>query len=204
MIASTTITAIFVLTYFAAAIYLLQGLKLDARSLCACGLMTALTVVLECFYIPLPTGSSISLCSPVPLLLLALLWDKRLAIVSGWVCGILVMLFVPLWQPVHWGQFFVEHMIGFSCLGLAAVFGTQNKWRLLAGLVLASAVKLCAHILSGVLFFSQNAWDGWSAWSYSISYNLSGILPLCILSGVLVLLLPLKTIANSLGKEQAV
>ena len=128
----------------------------------------------------------------VPLMLLALLVDYRLAFVSGWLAGILAMVIIPGWQPVHWGQFFVEHAVCFSCLGYAGIFGSDKKWKVLCGICLASVLKFCGHLLSGVLFFSQNAWDGWGAWGYSFLYNLSSTLPLSVLCGVIVLALPLS------------
>ena len=127
-------------------------------------------------------------------MLLAVVKDYRLAIVSGWVCGLLALVLIPGWQLVHWGQFFVEHMICFSCLGYTGVFGTDKRYKIIGGMVLASCLKIAGHLFSGVLFFSQNAWDGWGAWGYSWTYNLSQNVPLCILSAIIVLLLPLKTL----------
>ncbi|HIS52148.1 MAG TPA: energy-coupled thiamine transporter ThiT [Candidatus Onthomonas avicola] len=199
---SVGITLGFLLLYYGSALWLLRGgIRLQARALCIGGLMIALTLVLDAIRIPLPTGATMSLCSPVPLLLLAILVDSRLAIVSGWVCGVLALFLSPAWQPVHWGQFFVEHMVCFSCLGFAGVFGSDRRWKILCGIVLASVIKFLGHLLSGVLFFSQNAWDGWGAWGYSLGYNLSQNLPLCILSGLIVLALPLQMLRRTVGKE---
>jgi thiamine transporter len=54
--------------------------------------------------------------------------------------------------------------------------------------------------LSGVLFFSDYAWKGWGAWGYSLAYNLSQNVPLCLLSGVIVLLMPLGAMRRSVRK----
>lgn len=188
------IVVCFAVAYYIFTFFLLRNIKITTRNLCICSLVVAMTIVLESIIIPLPTGASWSLCSPVPLMLLAVAVDYRLAIVSGWVCGILSMLLVPGWQLVHWGQFFVEHMICFSCLGYAGVFGTDKKYKMLGGMILASCIKTMGHLLSGVLFFSQNAWEGWGAWGYSLTYNLSQNIPLCILSVIIVMMLPLKSI----------
>jgi thiamine transporter len=195
------ITIAFVLLYYAAAIYLVRGVKLNVKNLCICGVMIAMTLVLESIYITLPTGATISLCSPVPLLLLAILVDDRLAIISGWVCGVLVLFMIPEWRLIHWGQFFVEHMVCLSCLGFAGVFGTDKRWKILCGILLASGIKFTGHLLSGVLFFSQYAWEGWGPWGYSLVYNLSQNVPLCVLSGIIVLALPLKSLKRALGEE---
>lgn len=201
---STIFTILFTVGYFLCAFALIRGIKLTTKDLCVSGVVIALTLVLDAIRFPLPTGATISLCSPVPLLVLALVWDKKLAILSGWISGILATLLIPAWAPVHWGQFFVEHMISFSCLGFAGIFGASPRWKALCGITLASVLKLLSHTLSGVLFFSQNAWDGWGAWGYSLSYNISQNVPLCLLSGILVLSLPLKTIQRAIGKESTV
>lgn len=200
---TTIVTILFAVGYFLCALTLVRGLKPATKDLCISGVVIAMTLVLDAIRFPLPTGATISLCSPVPLMLLALVWDKKLAIVSGWACGVLAMLLIPAWAPVHWGQFFVEHMISMSCLGFAGIFGASPRWKALCGITLASVLKLISHTLSGVLFFSQNAWDGWGAWGYSLSYNISQNVPLCVLSGLLVLSLPLNTIRHAIGKETA-
>ena len=201
MTVSALITVVFTVLYFACSLLYLRGLKIGTKGLCVSGLIIALTLILESVRIPLPTGTTTSLCSPVPLMLLAVLWDGRLALVSGWVCGILAMFLIPGWQPVHWGQFFVEHLVCFSSLGYAGLFGHDRRWKVLCGLTLASLLKLTGHVLSGVVFFSQNAWDGCGACGYSLAYNISQNVPLCILSALIVLMLPARTLRRAIGKE---
>ncbi len=195
--------ALFAVGYFTAAVLLVRGVKLTTRALCVSGLMIALTVILESIYIPLPTGNTIPLFSPVPLMTLALLYDRKIAILSGWICGVLLLILVPSWTPVHWAQFFVEHMIAVSCLGFTGAFGHSPRWKAIGGVLLASCLRLLSHTISGVLFYSENAWAGWGAWVYSLTYNLSQVLPLCLLSGVIVLSLPMKSLRRVLGADKA-
>ena len=187
----------FVVLYYAATLCLLRGIRFTVKELCLCGIAIAMTLVLDSIRIPLPTGATLPLCSPLPLMVLSIVTDYRLGIVSGWVCGVMAMLLVPAWQLVHWGQFFVEHLICFSCLGYVEVFGKESRWKILCGLLLASCLKICGHLMSGVVFFSQNAWDGWGAWGYSLVYNLSQNVPLCVLCGIIVMALPLKTLRKA-------
>ena len=187
----------FCVLYYAATLFLIRGIRFTTKDLCLCGIAIAMTLVLDSIRIPLPTGATFPLCSPLPLMVLAIMTDHRLGFISGWVCGIMAMLLIPVWQVVHWGQFFVEHMICFSCLGYVAVFGTDKRWKILCGLLLASFLKICGHLMSGVVFFSQNAWDGWGAWGYSLAYNLSQNVPLCALCGIIVMALPLKILRKA-------
>ena len=194
-----SVTVLLLIVYFGISLYMVKDIVLRAKDLTICGIMIALTLILDSIRIPLPTGATMSLCSPVPLLLLAVLWSPKLAIVSGWVCGILAMFLVPAWQPVHWGQIFAEHLVCFSALGYAGCFGNNKRWKMLCGILLASVIKICGHTLSGVLFFSQNAWDGWGAWGYSLTYHLSSKVPEGIITIAILLILPLTALKKAAG-----
>lgn len=198
---SAVITAVFAVVYLLATVWLCRGVKLNARALCLGGVICALTLVLATIRIPLPTGSNITCGSWIPLMLLALLYDYRLAMVTGWVCGILAMILIPGWQAVHWAQIFVQQLVCFSCLGYAGVFGADKRWKAVCGMTLAVFLRCVGHVLSGVIFYSQNAWDGWGAWGYSLAYNLSSRLPEGILSILIVSLLPLAFMRRSMMKE---
>ena len=195
---SPIITAVFAIGYLLITVWLCRGIKLNARALCLGGVICALTLVLASIRIPLPTGSNITCGSWIPLMLLALVYDCRLAMVTGWVCGILAMILIPGWQAVHWAQIFVQQLVCFSCLGYAGVFGTDKRWKMLCGMVLAVFIRCCGHVLSGVIFYSQNAWDGWGAWGYSLAYNLSSRLPEGVLSILIISLLPVGLMRRTL------
>lgn len=200
---TAVLTIVFLAIYYSVTIYLCRGVKLETRNLSICAIMIALTLILEYIRIPLPTGATLPCFSLVPLMLLAVVVDYRLVFLSGWVCGVLGMFVLPAWQPVHWAQPLVEHMVCFSCLGYVGVFGTDQRWKVLCGLTLASVLKLAGHIISGVIFFSQNAWSGWGAWGYSLMYNISQNVPLCVLSAIVVLALPLETLRRVARKGRA-
>ena len=195
------LAVVFLAIYYGVTIYLCRGVKLGTRDMAMCAMMIALTMILESIRFPLPTGITIPFFSLVPLMVLALVVDYRLVFISGWVCGILSVFLLPAWQPVHWAQIFVEHMVCFSCLGYVGVFGVEPRWRVLCGMILASVLRLTGHIISGVIFFSQNAWSGWGAWGYSITYNASQNVPLCLLCILVVLALPMARIRKAVRKD---
>lgn len=197
---SSVIVVIFTICFLAVSLWLCRGVNLDARALSLCGIVCALTLILEAIIIPLPTGSAITCGSWIPLMLLALVYDYRLSFLSGWVCGILSMFLLPAWQPVHWAQIFVEHMVCFSCLGYAGIFGSNKRWNVLLGSLLALFLKFWGHVFSGVIFFSQNAWDGWGAWGYSLTYHLSSKVPEGIVTIVILLALPLTVFKKTLKR----
>lgn len=197
-------TALFTAAYLGITLWLCRGLRLTTQSLCVGGLCCALTLVLASLYIPLPTGAAITAGSALPLMLLAVVYDYRLAMVTGWITGLLSILLLPAWQPVHWAQIFVEHLVCFSCLGYAGVFGHSSRWKVLCGAVLALFLKFAGHVLSGVVFFSQNAWDGWGAWGYSLTYHLTSKVPEGIVTIAILLALPLPLLTRAVkGKVAA-
>ena len=178
---SPIVTGIFTVGYLAVTLWLCRGVRLDARSLALGGITCALTLVLASLYIPLPTGSTITAGSMLPLMLLAVVYDYRLTFLTGWITGILALFLIPTWQPVHWAQIFVEHLLGMA---------------------LAIFLKFTGHVLSGVVFFSQNAWDGWGAWAYSLTYHLTSKVPEGIATGAILLALPV-TLFKKMGKAGA-
>lgn len=194
------LTALFSAAYFLVTIWLCRGVKLNAKALSLGGVTCALTLVLASIMIPLPSGSAITCGSWIPLMVLAIVWDPRLAFLAGWVCGVLAMILIPAWQPVHWAQIFVEQMVCFSCLGYAGIFGSDRRWKVLLGMLLAIVLKFWGHVLSGVIFYSQNAWDGWGAWGYSLTYHLSSKVPEGAATMLLISLLPLNTLRRVLHR----
>lgn len=147
---TSTVAILFAVGYLLATVWLCRGIRLTARDLCLGGIVCAMTLVLATIRIPLPTGSNITCGSWIPLMLLALLYDYRLSMLSGWVCGILA-IFIKFW----------------------------------------------AHVFSGVIFFSQNAWDGWGAWGYSLTYHISSKIPEGIFSLVILMILPLGALRKA-------
>ena len=194
---SPVVVTVFTVCYLAVTLWLCRGLKLNAKSLAMGGLVCAITLILASIMLPLPTGAAITCGSWIPLMLLAAVYDYRLAFVSGWICGILSIFLIPAWQPVHWAQIFVENMVCFSCLGYTGIFGSDKRWKLLCGGLLGISLRFWAHVFSGVIFFSQNAWDGWGAWGYSLAYHLSSKLPEGIVSLAILMLLPLGALKKA-------
>ena len=189
------VSAVFTLVYLGLTMWLCRKFRFTARSLAVGALAIAMTLIMASIMIPLPTGSAITCGSWIPLMLIALCYDYRLAMVSGWLCGILSIAVLPGWAPVHWAQFFLEHLIAFSSLGYAGIFGSKKRAHILWGIALAVSIRFIAQVLSGVIFFSQNAPAGWGAWVYSLSYHISCKVPETIVSSLVLLALPLKRLS---------
>ena len=195
------VTVLVTVGYLAVTAWLCRGLRLDARALAYGGLTCSVTLVLAGLSVPLPTGSAITAGSMIPLMLLALVHDPRLAFLTGWITGLLALFLLPLWAPVHWAQIFVEHLTAFSCLGYAGLFGRDRRWKVVLGVGLAILLRFTGQVLSGVIFFSDNAWDGWAAWAYSLTYHLSSKVPEGIVSAAVLSSLPLGAMERALKGE---
>ena len=194
---SKILIAVFTIIFYIITITKCRGVKLKVKSQALGGIVCAITLVLSMIYIPLPTGATISAGSMLPIMLLAICYNYKVAIVTGWVTGLLAMLFVPVWQPIHWAQIFVEHLVCFSCLGYAGVLGVDKKWKIILGGSVAVLIITLAHVMSGVIFFSTNAWDGFGVWGFSIAYNLSNNIPEGIITIIILLALPVKKLKKS-------
>ncbi len=188
--------ALFTVTYLGATVYLCRGLRLNTKSLCLGAIAVAMTCLLSCILIPLPTGASISCGSWLPLMVLALVYDYRLAIVSGMVCGCLAPLILPGWSLVHWAQLFLEYLVIFSSMGYAGILGYKRRSSIILATSLSIGVRILAQVLSGVIFFGQYAWEGWGAWGYSLVFHLTAKIPEGIFTILVLISLPLSRLSK--------
>lgn len=58
-------------------------------------------------------------------------------------------------------------------LGLTGIFGNDKKYKLVLGAILAIALNILSHTVSGAVFFGEYAPHGMNVWLYSIIYNLT-------------------------------
>lgn len=184
------IAAVFTLIFLVFVLWYCKDLYLDTRSIALAAVTCAMTMLLSCIYLPLPTGASISFGSWIPLMVLSLCYDPKLSMVSGMLCGMAAPFILPGWSLIHWAQYFLEYMVIFSCMGCAGLFG-RSKGGMISGALLAICLRFWAQVLSGVIFFGQYAWENFEPWGYSILFHLSGKLPEGIITILILLALPL-------------
>ncbi len=188
--------AIFTVLYLGFTVYQCRGLRLNTKSLCLGAIAIAMTCLLSCILIPLPTGASISCGSWLPLMVLALVYDHRLAMVSGIACGCLAPLILPGWSLVHWAQFFLEYLVIFSSMGYAGILGYKSRSSIVLAACLSVCIRVIAQILSGVIFFGQYAWEGWGAWGYCLVFHLTAKIPEAIFTILILISLPLSRLSK--------
>ena len=167
------------------------------RILVECALMIALGTVLANIKIyELANGGSVTLFSMVPFILVSFRHGAKWGLFTGFVNSLLQMLLgfyappAPGLLPLF-GMIMLDYVLALSLLGLACVFAKPFKNRLL-GVAVGSAVvcliRFLCSFLSGVLIWG-NLSDGLPAWTYSLGYNASYMLPETVLTVVAVVLL---------------
>lgn len=178
--------------------------KFDLKTMVTIGMMSAVSFVLYMIqFIKYPQGGGISLFSMLPVMLLSILFGRTAGLTGGLIFGLLKLLngaFV-----VHPGQFLLDYILSTMVLGLAGVFGSHRKVRLISGCSLAVALSVGASVISGVVYFGQYAPEGMNVWLYSFIYNFSSAGVEGILTIILIAVLPLnriRSIAKVQGKEK--
>ena len=158
------------------------------------GLATALSMV-KIFQMPL--GGSVTLCSMLPVLLIAYKYGFKWGIGTGLVYGI-IQLLLDLGKALSWGltptalavSFFVDYLLAFAMLGFAGVFGKGLK-QYIAGMCTAVVLRFICHVISGVTAYASwlpKDWQG-HLFLYSIAYNGSFLLPdfaICLAVAVMI------------------
>ena len=167
------------------------------RTLVECALMIALGTVLANIKIfEMPNGGSITLLSMLPFILISFRHGVKWGLFTGFVNSLLQMLLgfyappAPGLLPLV-GMILLDYVLAFMALGLAELFARPFKNRTVGvavGTFAAGFLRFMCSFLSGVLVWG-NLNEGLSAWTYSLVYNGSYMLPETLLTMVAAVLL---------------
>ena len=146
------------------------------------GLATALSMV-KLFQMPL--GGSVTLCSMLPVLLIAYKYGPKWGVGTGLTYG-LIQLLLDLGKALAWGltptalavSFVFDYLVAFAMLGLAGVYGKGLK-QYVAGMSTAVALRFVCHVIAGVTAYASwlpKDWQG-HLFLYSLAYNGAFLLP---------------------------
>lgn len=182
--------------------------KEKVRFLAESGIMIALATVLSMIKVyEAPFGGSVTAGSMIPIILIGIRWGTLPGILVGLVYGILQAVLDP--YIVHPIQFLLDYPIAFSLLGLSGLYKNIKDIKpeskvmeyigAVVGVVLAIFGRFISHVLSGVVFFSENAKD-LDSWSYSMKYN-GAYLGIELLVSIIIIMLIWKPIRRELNKE---
>jgi thiamine transporter len=152
-------------------------------------IMIALTSVFEVIFSSIgitlfPNGGSVSLAL-LPLMILTLRLGFLRGLLAASVYGIFqFVLPVPVFflTPV---QYLFDYIVPTIAAVLIVLLG-RKKNQVYLGVVAVFAVKYLSHVIAGVVFWSEYAPEGFSAWTWSLYYNATYNIPSLILSLIIV------------------
>lgn len=129
----------------------------------------------------------------IPILILALRRGLIAGIIGGLLWGILSII-TGTAEILTLSQVLLEYILAPMSIGLAGIFCKKTKVltpaKVLSGAFVGILVKFFLHFIAGVIFWSQYAWRGWGAVSYSLAINgISGILTASISFIILMIII---------------
>lgn len=145
------------------------GGRPSVRQLVFCAMAIALgTVLSEIKIISFPWGGSATLLSMLVICLPGYFFGLGAGLMTGVAYGALQLLIDPyVIFPV---QLVVDYFLAFGALGLSGLF-TSAKHGLLKGYLTGVLGRYVFVVISGWIFFSEYAWEGWPVLPYSLVYN---------------------------------
>ena len=172
--------------------------KPDIKKLTMSAVMIALSTVLSLVTVmKMPLGGSVTLFSMLPVCMLSIMYGCRWGAVCAFIYS-LGQLALDIAGVAGWGLTPVafagcvvfDYLAAFTVLGLAGMFRAKGVPGYIAGIALAVALRMVSHIISGVIFFSSWAPEGWNPFVYSLSYNGAYMVPEFIFTfaGAIILL----------------
>lgn len=159
--------------------------KQNTRKLAVSAVMISLSAALSVIKVAqMPLGGSVTLLSMLPVCMLSIMYGCKHGLICAFLFG-LSRLAADLGVISGWGlspaalagSVLFDYLAAFTALGLAGLFRRRGTAGCIAGIVLAAALRLLSHIISGTIFFSVWTPQGWNFLVYSLCYNLAYMLP---------------------------
>ena len=188
-------TIMMIITLIPIVYYLLKikTFKLDTKKMVMVALFAASSFVLSKInLIQYPQGGGLDLLSSLPILMIGLLYGPIVGMTCGLITGLLSLIGSP--YIIHPAQLLLDYILPTMLLGFSGLFGNDSKKNIIIGCILAVLLRQVSHVLSGYVYFSEYAWEGWNPLAYSIVYNFSGTGVEGLLSTLVLTLMPLNRI----------
>ncbi len=160
------------------------------RRITETAIMLAIATVLSLiqFTGPWALGGSITICSMLPIILIAHRYGTKWGLLTAFSYSILQLLlgirnvqYAPDALTAI-GIILLDYVLAFTVLGFAAVFDrwfTNKRTSILVGIAVTMSARFICHLLSGVIIW-EVLWPnalGWATWVWSLAYNGSYMLP---------------------------
>lgn len=160
------------------------------KHLAFCSLLIALATVTSFIKIfSFAFGGSVTLMSMLFIVLAGYFFGPKLGILTAVVYGLLQLIIEPqIYYPM---QVVLDYILAFGSLGISGFF-YQKKHGLIRGYLVAIFSRYFFTSLSGYIFFSEYAWEGWSPILYTLAYNGAYIFAEAVITIAILLLPPVK------------
>ena len=143
---------------------------------------SALLSMVKVFEMPL--GGSVTLLSMLPVCMISVMFGCRWGVLCAFVYS-LSQLALGMGAAAGWGltpvmfagSVFFDYIAAFTVLGLAGIFRRRGVGGCVGGIVTAALLRVVCHVVSGVIFFSGWAPEGWEPLLYSLCYNAAFMIP---------------------------
>ena len=172
------------------------------RRLTESAILLAIATVLSLFQFtgPWVLGGSITVCSMLPVVMLAHRYGTRWGLFSAFAYSVLQLLlglknvqYAPDALTAI-GIIVLDYGLAFTVLGFSAVFNKvipDRRWAIVTGIAVTFFVRFLCHFASGVIIW-EALWPnglGWAPAVWSLAYNGSYMLPEAILTSLVAVLL---------------
>lgn len=162
------------------------------RKLTESAVMLALATVLSYFkLLDLPYGGSITLCSMLPIMLIAYRYGTPWGLFTGLVYSLIQLIFGfnNLSYATSAGAavaiIMLDYVVAFSVIGLGGIFHRLFKKQtsaMLIGMTLVCALRYICHVISGCTVWAGVSIPDSKALVYSLAYNATYMLPELLVS----------------------
>ncbi|MGG7177255.1 energy-coupled thiamine transporter ThiT [Clostridium paraputrificum] len=176
----------------------MRKLKLTTKEMVVVALFSAISYMLSLIpVIKYPQDGGINMFSMLPLLLVSILYSRKVGVTAGLITGLLSLLMGG--YIVHPAQLILDYLLPEMALGLSDIFGKDSKKNIVIGSLVAVLISTLLHFISGIVFFGQFAPEGMNPVVYSFIYNFSGGGLEGVLSVGIIYMLPIARLKKALN-----
>ena len=145
--------------------------KLNVKSLTFSAVLIALAFILNNITLfKMPQGGSVTPFSMLLIVLVGFYFNPKIGIAAGVAFGLLDMLINP--YIIHPLQALLDYPLAFGMLGLGGLFIKGRDYKSLAFIyIIGVFLRFICSALSGYIFFSEYAPEGFNAVLWTIVYN---------------------------------
>ncbi|MBQ3168547.1 MAG: energy-coupled thiamine transporter ThiT [Clostridia bacterium] len=175
-------------------------MKMTTRQLVESAIMIAIGTVLSFITIASPwkLGGGITVCSMLPLVILAFRHGTKIGVFASCVYGLIQMIIG--FSNVQYASNFMmavgivlfDYIVAFGVVGFSAIFTPFFKKRLpaiLTGVLFTFVLRLACHFMTGVWIW-EALWPnelGWASSLWSLAYNASYMIPEIVLTSIVII-----------------